>query len=100
MACTGHRNTTGVRSYKRASKQLIEETSDVLNGKKGRLMSSWLQWMQIIFVLKSLLQQLASMPQIASVAQSEQTMPQLGLFNISSSSVTFNVNNNFCKMIC
>lgn len=32
MARMGHSSTKGVRSYKRISDQLIEETSDVLNG--------------------------------------------------------------------
>ena len=37
MARTGHSSTTGVRSYKRVSEQLIEDTSDVLNGKKMKV---------------------------------------------------------------
>lgn len=96
MARTGHSSTTGVRSYKRASEQLIEETSDVLNGKKRKVDVELVavDADRICPEVASSTAQIASMRQIASVAQSEQTMPQLGLFNISSSSVTFNVNYN------
>jgi hypothetical protein len=34
MMRTGHSSTMGVRAYKRASDQLLEETSDILNRKK------------------------------------------------------------------
>ena len=81
MARTGHSSTTGVRSYKRVSEQLIEETSDVLNGKKRKIDN------ELVLVdgttsstVDGTSPQQASMPPSGHVS-----MPQLGFFNISSS---------------
>ena len=97
MARTGHTSTKGVRSYKRIGEQLLEETSDILNRKKCKPDKE-------VVPLPSVAPAFVPTPSVppasvptpvppASVPppSTAVSVPQLGLFNISSSTITFNV---------
>ena len=96
MLRTGHCSTKGVRTYKRTSEQLLQETSDILNKKKKMESDTPIDHSPKAIAIATTTQDTTT-----STSQAVATTSQIPLvssiltnfgFNITSSSVTFNVN--------